>query len=604
MRRAVISRTKALAYSPHVRNVARKVVTAEPIRRIAEDKGLDGHLRRFAAETLPDGKYFAKLTIPDWKQVEGQPFRLLHDNVVVYGNIVEPPPLNFPLEYRNIVVDSELASEFELDIDIPYTLQIGHGSFSTPQQVDYDKRHGIKQHDDIFYSTRGNRTKPKRILFTFPDFSNSASRLSFHVEYLDQLSDAELSETLVVCFQDRYLTAGSYMTIDNSARSLTERVNAVIDGLVSQHHIAADQVMFFGISKGGSMAIHYAENHPQARLLVVAPQMNFSYYLEAPAFRDNLGRVPQLRATVQPEQLIRTYFREGRTIDYFYTNTDERSNYSLIEMVGDVPGLTKYRFDGTSADLARTSSPATLNIIRRFLQMGRDHFTTIDEVNTFPSSDSLGVQVRIDDSNAPTGAANWYLESDLGRATFRQIISDHNLPFVKFTSGSQLLQPTLDNLVGFSTVVAYTEDGDRWFAPFPEGAKLHLGYSPHETLPTSRLQLNTNRPTPYAIVRDTQIGRFYYECMSGSHAADRIDIHVVQDESGFDLGEARQHTNARYVASVTAVQDEDLIDLMIGRLYAASACSELIVYAAEGRFRDIALLSGEAAEQDSVPKLH
>lgn len=580
MRQRIISQTKTFAYSPRIRNFARRVITAEaaePLRRIAQAKGYEGHLRRLAAETLAEGKYFAKLTIIDWKNFEGQAFQLEHDDKIVYGNVVRQPDSNYPVEYRNIVVDSERPGDFNLDIDAQHTLQIGRGAFSTPQQLDYDRTHDVEQHDGIFYSLRGNTTAPDRILLTFPDFSNTASRISYRVEYLDQLNDSELSDTLIICFQDRYLTAGSYMTVDSSGRSLLDRVNAVIERFISQFRITDDKVMIFGVSKGGSIAIQYAENHPRAHLVIVAPQLNVPYSLCDPSLKDNLGQEVKLTSMVQPEQLIRTFFREHRAVDYFYTSADEQSNYSLIEIVGDVPGLTKFRISGDHDDVARSSWPTILNIIRRFLSTGTDHSTAIDEMNTFPSVCSLGVQVRIDDSNAPASVANWYLEGRLGRSGFRQLVSDHQLPFIKFTSESQRLQPELDDLAGFSALTAYTENGDRWYAPFPAGTELHLDHSPHTILPSARLQLNTKQPTPYVIVKGNRVAHFQYQCLAGVQTGDRLDVHIVDDIDGFDLAEARHHTSARYVISVTDVEDEEMVGLLIQRFKIASSCSLLRV---------------------------
>lgn len=576
----VTTAAKDLAYSAPVRDLARRVVTAdaaEPLRRVVKTQGLEGHLRRFTSETLPEGRYFAKLTITDWETFNGQSFRLYQGDVVVYGNEIEPPAKGHPLEYRNIIVTSAKTSNFRLDIDTPYTLTIGHGAFSTPQQVDYDKKYDVEQHGDVFYSLRGNTSAPTKLLITFPGFGPSTSRISYAVSYLKALTDQDLKDTLMVCFQDRYLAAGSYMLVDNAGRPLLDRVNAVIDGFIEQYGIAADQIMLFGASKGGSIALQYAEHHPKAHLVVAVPQMDLKYYLDKPFFKDNLFQQSEMHAMVQPEQLARTYFREGRRIDWFYTNSDEQSNHSLIEMVGDVPGLTKYRVDGRHGDVARASLPTALGIMRRFLGQGRDHSAAIEDVHAYPSGNSLGVQVRIDDSQAPTEAANWYLDGSIGRTRFRQILTGHNLPFVKYTSDAQRLQPTLDDLAGVDGIVAVEASGDRWTAPLPEGADLHLDLPERQALPTGRLLLDTDGPTPYAIVRDDVVAHFSYDCRTGLQSVDRIDVHVVDDIDSFDLAEARQRTSARFVAAVEALQGEDLLELMIQRLHVASGCTEVSV---------------------------
>lgn len=170
----------------------------------------------------------------------------------------------------------------------------------------------------------------------------------------------------MVCFQDRYLAAGSYMMVDNAGRPLYGRVWQAIEDLRTRFGIDPAQMLFFGASKGGSIAIHYAKDFPAAQLLLAVPQMNLPYYFNKPFFRDNLFRNRALHDVQQPEDSLREYFAEERRIDYFYTNSDELSNHSLIELVQDVPNLTKYRIDGVHSDVARAALPAMLGIIRGF----------------------------------------------------------------------------------------------------------------------------------------------------------------------------------------------------------------------------------------------
>lgn len=74
-------------------------------------------IERVASEELPEGLYFAKLTINNWKDYNGQKFRLYQGKKIVYGNQIEPPAHGFPLEYRNIPVTSRLSEKFTLNID-------------------------------------------------------------------------------------------------------------------------------------------------------------------------------------------------------------------------------------------------------------------------------------------------------------------------------------------------------------------------------------------------------------------------------------------------------------------------------------------------------
>lgn len=585
LNRVVAAKAKSLVYTPRMRSMLRKIVTSnnsKPLWRMAENAGFDGHIRRLTAETLPRDKYFAKLTIPYSEQIDGEYFKLFYGDDIVYGNVVKRQEQTKFLEYRNFIVDSSKPSDFTLNIDTPYTLHIGRGSFSNPQQVAYDKSHAIEQFENVFYSLRGNIVNPKRLLLMFPDFSDSASRISYPIEYFEEIAEEELSDTLVVSFQDCYMSAGTYMAIDNSGRSLSSRVISILDRFISRYDISEEDVMLFGVSKGGSIAIRYSEHLPQAHLVVVAPHMNIPYALRGSFVGDNPGQLYELGAIVQPDQQMRTAFRDGRTIDYFYSDADEQSNCSLVELVDDIPGLSKFRIAGDHDDVVRSALPAVLNIVRRFLGSGVDYLTETLDVNAFSSGDTLGLQVRIDDSDGPGVEASWYVDGLLGRTSFRQNISDHALPFVKFTSELQRLRPELDDLGGLRGLIAYAANGDRWRASFPNECNLLAGFSPRARLPWSRLQLNTNRPTPYVIVKENSLAYFTYECMRALGNEDRIDVYLVEDIVSFDLNCVRHSTGARYVASVTCSEGYHLLSLLIQRFKISSLCSEVRVYSFGG----------------------
>lgn len=576
-RRRLIGTAKQLAYSPTLRNTARKAITSQaatPVRKVLEDKGFEGHLRRFTSESLPEGQYFAKLTIDDWQAFNGQSFRLYQESRVIYGNEIEPPAKGFPLEYRNIVVTSPEATDFTLDIDSPYTLQIGKGAFTTPQQVSYDKQYGVEQHGDVFYSVRGNTAAPKRLFITFPGFGPSTSRISYAVSYLKGITELDLSDSLMICFQDRYLTAGSYMLIDNAGRPLVDRVNEVIRGFVDKYAIAESQMLFFGASKGGSIAVQYAEPYPEARLLIAVPQMHLKYYLDKPFFKDNIYNETGMHSVPQPESLLRRYFDQGRNIDYFYTNSDEQSNFSLIEAVADVPGLTKYRVDGKHGEVAKKALPTMLGMMRQFLTgAATEQELTVEDVRAFDYPDSTGVQVRIDDESSPSSASNWYLQSTLGRTKFLQLISDHELPFVKYTNLNQHIISALDFVTSEWMLVAREDNGTTWEGQLPEKSLIQTNLSPHQPRSVDKLRLDNTTPMEHFIVSDAHVTNFVYSSRRGPGNTDTIDIHVVDDIRAIDLAEISMGTDSKFVAAVETDAIEEHLNLMINRLSVISGCA-------------------------------
>ncbi|GAA1489407.1 hypothetical protein [Brachybacterium sacelli] len=565
LRRGIRSGARSIAYSTTSRDIARRLVedpAAHRLRTMIEEKGHGAKLRRLASQQLPEGTFFAKLTIHHWNKHRNSSFRFLEGDRVVYGNKIEPPARGFDLEYRNIIVTSDQPSDFRLDIDAEYSLKIGRGAFTTAQQVRYDEQYGVEQHGDLHYSLRGNLKNPRRVLVTFPGFGPSTSRISYAVSYLKGITDADLSDTLMICFQDRYMVAGTYMLADNAGEALRPRVHAEIAGLLEKHGIPERELMLFGASKGGSIATYYAEGFPGAQLLAVVPQMNLPYYLNKPFFRDNLYRLPALRADPQPVDLMRQYFSEGRRIDYFYTDRDEQSNYSLVEFVQDVPGLTKYRVDGEHADVAKKALPTILSVMKRFLRGEAEDDSTptvsCDQLTSFPDESGAGFQVRLgNDTPLPSGPTkNALLGGDLGRTKFRQLISPHAYPFVKYTVPTERLLHGLHDPASVSSLLFTGSDGTFRHGLLP-AAEPPIEVASHARPAALCAELDltpTLEPRTYSLLAgaNAPVSTFEYEVEAGNPDADAVTLVLARSAADrADLDKDAMSGGARLV--VTAV---------------------------------------------------
>ncbi|MEV7605603.1 hypothetical protein AB0N65_09205 [Paenarthrobacter sp. NPDC089322] len=540
---------------------------------------MEGSFRRLASESLPSGTYFARLRIPEWQKHIGRAFRLLQDGQIIYGNLIEAPARGFPLEYRNIIVTSKDPARFSLDIDAPYELTIGRGAFTTPQQIKYDHQYGVEQHGDIYYSLRGNTVNPRKLLLTFPGFGPSTSRVSYAVSYLKDIVDADLKDTLMVCFQDRYLSAGSYMVADNAGRPLFDRVTQAIEELRARYDIDPARMLFFGASKGGSIAIHYAKDFPAAQLLLAVPQMNLPYYFNKPFFRDNLFLNSALRDIEQPEHNLRRYFREGRKIDYFYTNSDELSNHSLIELVKDVPNLTKYRVDGEHSSVARTALPAMLGIIRGFLRGPQHQTFSCEEIRAFPQEHGIQLQARVDQTGSKINEANWFIEGWLGSTRFRQLISQHSYGFLKYTTESQQLYPAYDPTDTLAAVVAIEPAGTLWTGRLPSPTFKASGHVERCDVDASTLELEAKHSQPYVVLEGDRLSRYLYRCSPANVDGDTMEIHFVADvESDISMITIdRGSHRASHIAVVQPLDGWELADLMPLRFVIASGARRLLM---------------------------
>lgn len=573
---------KELAYSPTGRYLARQALKASEdgmLRSAINDRGLDYTLRRIASEHLESGVYFAKLTINNWRALDGKPFRLLHKGKLVYGNQIEPPARGFPLEYRNIMVPSDNLNEFSLDIETPYTLKIGKGAFTTPEQLKYDAQYEVQQHGDVFYSLRGNLQNPKRILLTFPGFGPSTTRISYAVSYMKALTDHDLKDTLMICFQDRYLAAGSYMMVDNSGRPLYKRVKQVIDSFVSRFNIKDENMMFFGASKGGSIAITYAKEFPAAQLLLAVPQMNLPYYFNKPFFRDNLFQNDALSRLEQPQDALLRYFDEGRRIDYFYTNDDELSNRSIIEFAKDIPNLTKYRVNGVHGAVARAALPAMLNIIRRFLTPQEHRALEVTQIRQYSDESSTRVQVRLKAERKMSDKQNLFLEGSLGRTIFRQIMSQGEPEFMAYLAEDQKLLHNIDSLSKIHSVTAMAEDGTIRTGAIAEKLDVTNVDEAKTSVDKSPIHFDSKSPQIYNIVDNDQFEQFEYISAPIKSSAKTLEVRLVNDFSPEAFSSPAMDTGQIFCLKVNG--STSLLNLFIVRAVIDARLERVLVRVAE-----------------------
>lgn len=580
-------RAKTVAFSPAGHFAARTAMAVPEgigLRALLRAGGMEDHVRRIASEKLPEGMYYAKLTIRQWKSYEGKPFRLFMGEEIVYGNQVEAPPEGRPLEYRNIIVNSRNAADFRLDIDVPYKLAISKGSYTTAQQAEYDRMYNVVQHGDAFYSLRGNIANPTKMLITFPGFSMSTARISYNISNLKNISDIDLSETIMICFQDRYLSAGSYMMVDNSGNPLYNRVHQIIEDLRSKHAIDHSEMLLFGVSKGGSMALYYAQGFPQAQLLLAVPQMDLPCYFNKPFFRDNLFTNPLLQSVEQPKELLQEYFEQGRRIDYFYTNDDELSNQSVIEFATDVPNLTKYRVAGVHGAVAGSVLPAMLGIMRDFLMKTEENTFACEEVRTFAHGNELQVQLRVDQAASKISGANWFLEGSLGRTRFMQILTEHSYDFIKFTASDQQIFADHEHLDEVAALTAIEASGARWRSELtsPIHREASAGTGAHAD--SEPLQLDSIEIRNYAILDGKKFSRFRYSSRCVADTGEAVEVHFVPDleTSGvYALGATGENT-VSHVVHVQALDGGSLADLMALRLVIGARATKLIIVVHEG----------------------
>lgn len=447
---------KEIAYSPFGRGLARaitKIPDVLPVKKFLEAKGLDDYVRRLASQGLPDGKFYAKLTIGRWKPWEGKVIKLLHGDVTVFSAVVKPPMHGNQLIFRNIIVEAGQASEFRLDTDVPFKLAISPGAFTTQQQSTHEAKYQVSHDDGIHYGVRGNTHNPTRMIVAFPEHGEPSAPITYRINPLESISDNDLKSTIVLSFQDRYLHSGSYMTVDNWGHQLSERVAGVIESFRERHEISGGKIMFTGRHAGASMAIIHAKCFPESQLLIVAPHLILEH------------QHPVGTSYEEPRDLLTWYISQGRQIVYFSLGADLWNATGLAE---DRGSLTIYRMSGVATSAAKAVDTTQKALIHQFLGCGSVTRFRCEEAKVFWTDEGAQIQLRVDDPASSVESGSWFVGGIQGDLKFFQLMSEHSLPFVKYTAINQLVLDGSGHNTEFSLAAAFLPDGSRWEAELPE----------------------------------------------------------------------------------------------------------------------------------------
>ncbi|HEY3986242.1 hypothetical protein [Cedecea sp.] len=161
-----------------------------------------------------------------------------------------------------------------------------------PDQVNFDERYHIQKHslqgEDIYYSISGNTINPRKILVTFPGVSNF-DNVNYRLSAMTSLQ-SNLKDMLILAFQDREATYGNYMHHTENGYPLKSIAIGLISGLCSRHGIKEEDIIFYGNSKGGSIAIDYIERFQSSYFFIDIPQLDlFNYQSQNAIMRYSLG---------------------------------------------------------------------------------------------------------------------------------------------------------------------------------------------------------------------------------------------------------------------------------------------------------------------------
>lgn len=171
-------------------------------------------------------------------------------------------------------------------------LVLSNNKMYHPEQVIFDEKYRINTYDYfgsvINYSLSGDKTNPKKMLVTFPGVSNF-DNVNYRLSALTSLQ-SRLKNVMVVAFQDKESVFGNYMHESENGAPIYHAVKHFLKELCLQYGISLSDVIFYGNSKGGTIAIDYIKYFPDSKFFIDIPQMDlFNYASQNALMRYSLG---------------------------------------------------------------------------------------------------------------------------------------------------------------------------------------------------------------------------------------------------------------------------------------------------------------------------
>lgn len=195
---------------------------------------------------------------------------------------------NFPIPFEDIQTYKIQASKYIVErSQITFTDK----KVITGTQLAFEKKYDIKPREInnlTLFSSEVVHEGSKKLLITFPGFLTVGEKLQYPVTTIKEVV------TNKIIFQDRYSVHGTYMLIDDEGHYLDESIIAYIQDFMRKHEIMEKDIVFFGTSKGGSIALRIGSYFRDSQIISVAPQTNIeTFYMDRYIFGNYFQNILQ-----------------------------------------------------------------------------------------------------------------------------------------------------------------------------------------------------------------------------------------------------------------------------------------------------------------------
>lgn len=203
-----------------------------------------------------------------------------------------------------------------------------------------ERNRGMLFDGETFYR-RTVKGIPKRAVVSFAHFGGHAG---FPAPYsLLDASKVGLDDTLYLSFQDPFFVQGSYLLSNNVGQDPKPQIAATIAQEIEAFGISADDVTFFGSSKGAATALIMGQVFPAGRFVLCSLTTDLTQPIRNSRY-SHLGQALDFYGVPYPdtaELLFST--AQDREVQWLYSTRDPESTRGNEKR--DAPHLVKRPFN-------------------------------------------------------------------------------------------------------------------------------------------------------------------------------------------------------------------------------------------------------------------
>lgn len=439
LRNFVLKLVKTIAFLPFARGSIRAFLSSRSALRtieLVEAKGHYGLLAALSTEAAPQGAlYLTSSGVSEQEALQlgagaEDPFSDSAASAKAHLRDIRNPQINHLLPratIRRLLQNKRIART-----------HASRYQYSTRAQRSYDDQHQVRHRLGVYFSLRGNTKSPKRIIITFSNVNDLAEEVRYPLNHLSRIADVELRHALIVAIQPRMDDAVRFSGQRHSA--LSHRFVSFVEGILERFGLEDGAITW--LAEDGldcPVAALTATFHASSSIIVcrngalaTPAQIPYSDYYRLPTnSKPNTEVAPGANPTTIATDFLIVMSDDSRKFTTLDSNTKSRSPRQLV--IAD--------FASEREQLWATAEATIYTLLRYKLGICDEASgSPVTELRTYIYPTGTAFQIRVDhDWTRTPSVTQWFLEISLNNGIYLKNLSDHRLPFVKYTNSRQQL---------------------------------------------------------------------------------------------------------------------------------------------------------------------